>query len=277
MRKEVRIILIILLLGVFCVFGLRALKIDRRYRESREVYSDAASSYTEVSKPEVTATEPPAVNENTDQTEDTETLVQPVTDGNSAVPIKVDFDTLTRENPDVWGWIYCEGTPINYPVVFGRDNDYYLERNFRQKYDPSGSIFSDGANTKGVVNSNIILYGHHMLDGSMFASLKNWFQQDYYDAHPVMWLLTPEQNYRVVLFAAYPTSADSWTYAIYLGPSAQFDSYLQVAKSSSAFSSDVTLEPDAHYVVLSTCAYDGDEYGELRTVLHGKLVPVPKS
>lgn len=274
MRKEVRIILIILLVGVFCVFGVRALKIDRRYRDSREVYSDAASSFTEVSKPEATAMETPPAGDQTGKPDHAETLVQPATDENSAVPIKVDFDTLTKANPDVWGWIYCEGTPINYPVVFGRDNAYYLERNYREEYDPSGSIFSDGANTKGVVNSNIILYGHHMLDGSMFASLKNWFQQDYYEAHPVMWLLTPEQNYRVELFAGYPTTADGWTYAIYLGPSVQFDSYLQVAKNSSAFSSDVTLEPDAHYLVLSTCAYDGDEYGELRTVLHGKLVPV---
>ena len=270
MRKEVRIILIVLLLGIFCVFGIRALVIGKRYRDSREVYQDAASSFTGA------VTQPSSAVPSAGDVPSSAPAGSPASGGSETdrVPIKVDFEALTRENPDIVGWIYCEDTLINYPVLFGRDNAYYLDRNYREAYDPSGSIFIDGSNNSKITDSNLILYGHHMQDGSMFASLKNWFLQDYYEAHPIMWFLTPEQNYRVDLFAGYTTTADSWTYTIFLGPGPQLDSYLQVAKNSSAFTSDVTLDSDAKYIVLSTCAYNYDSYDEYRTVLHGKLVPV---
>lgn len=271
MRKGIRTALFIILAGAFFVCGICVLVMKGRYRESREVYQQAASAYTDAADASLPA-------EREKDAASSVSVVSAAAEKDTAsadkAPIRVNFDELTRTNPDIWGWIYCEDTPINYPVLFGRDNSYYLDRNYRQEYDPSGSIFSDGANNKGVVDSNIILYGHHMLDGSMFATLRNWFDLDYYEAHPIMWLLTPEQDYRVDLFAGYTTTADSWTYTIFLGPGPQLDSYLQVAKNSSAFTSDVTLDSDAKYIVLSTCAYNYDNYDEYRTVLHGKLVPV---
>ena len=279
-RTWVKSVLMVLLLCVFLGFLISFLQVKGRYRKSREVYEDAASAYTSA----VSQNEPAAAPANPTETDvsdvtapdysGVETFTNSTGDG---PPIRVDFQELSRINKDIVGWIYCDDTVINYPVVYGRDNEYYLDRNYRGTYDPNGSIFADGANNRYITDSNILLYGHHMLDGSMFASLRNWFEQDYYEAHPVMWLLTPEQDYRVELFAGYTTTADSWTYTVYLAPSVQFDSYLQVAKNSSVFSSDVTLDSNAQYVVLSTCAYNGDEYGEFRTVLHGKLVPVDRA
>ena len=259
--------MIILSLGViiFCAGSLWSVR--QRYQASRDVYEDAASQFT---KPADSGCQDGEL-----QIDGEHTPGQTGTDGQSdapdLAPIAVDFRSLTNVGENVIGWIYCEDTVINYPVVCGVDNEYYLERDYRGVYDPSGSIFSDAANRRGFEDSNTILYGHHMQDMSMFASLKYWLDQEYYDRHPVMWLMTPAQNYRVELFSAYPTTADSDTYAIFRTPGPELDRYLQNAVLSSTIRTSVELDPNSKYVLLSTCAYSSEL---ARSVLHGKLVPV---
>lgn len=185
-------------------------------------------------------------------------------------PIIVDFDSLLQVNKDIVGWIYCEDTVINYPVVWGRDNYYYQERNYRGGPDPSGTIFTDAENVTDLSDSNIILYGHHMQDMTMFATLKYWLEQEYCEEHPFMWLLTPEQDYRIDLFAGYVTAADSDTYTVFQEPDDEFSEYLHGALSQSEIHTEVELDENGRYIVLSTCAYS---FYMARTVLHGKLVP----
>lgn len=186
-------------------------------------------------------------------------------------PIVVDFEALQAANPDVAGWIYCEGTVIDYPVLQGEDNDYYLHHTMDGKYSAAGSIFADAENEKGFQDANTILYGHHMKNKSMFATLSDWQEQQYYEAHPVMWLLTPKQDYKIELFSGYTTSAYSDTYQFISGQGPELDAYLQMAQKKSEFTSDVTPEEGDRYVLLSTCAYVFDN---ARSVLHGRLAPV---
>ena len=186
-------------------------------------------------------------------------------------PIRVDFEALRAVNPDVVGWIFCPDTPINYPVLHGATNDTYLHHSYDRTYNVSGSIFVDAANTRGFVDSCSILYGHHMNDNSMFASLSQWQFQSYFDEHPVMWLLTPEQDYKIALFSAYDISAYDDVYNIQRYPGLAFDSYLQTALARSSVKSEVELEPEGHYVLMSTCAYVFDN---ARSVVHGLLQPI---
>ena len=189
-------------------------------------------------------------------------------------PITVDFAALLAENPDVQGWIYCEGTPINYPVLKGETNDTYLYRSYTGAYSIDGSIFVDSANRAGFADANTIVYGHHMKSGSMFACLKRWADQAFYEVHPVIWLLTPTQNYKIVLFSMHTADAYSDLYAIIAEHGAELNSFLAEAASRSAFTPAVQLDftdPDARYVMLSTCV---DATGSNRYVLHGKLVAV---
>ena len=86
-----------------------------------------------------------------------------------------------------------------------------------------------------------------------------------------MWLLTPEQDYKIVLFSGYTTSATSDTYTIFEGPSQELDAYLAKCREQSDFSMEVELDSEGRYVLLSTCAYVFDN---ARYVLHGMLVPV---
>ena len=183
----------------------------------------------------------------------------------------VDFQELQELNGDIFAWIYCEDSVINYPVAHCDNNDFYLDYGYDRKPSGTGTIFSDAGNRPGVQDWNIIIYGHHMQNKTMFASLKNWFEQDYYDAHPVMWLLTPEQDYRIDLYSVRSTPATSDTYTIFYEPDEQFEDYILRAKAESGFTSDVEPDPQLHHVLLSTCAYS---YYNERTVIHGQLVPV---
>jgi len=137
--------------------------------------------------------------------------------------------------------------------------------------DQSGAIFVDALCAPGFADSNTVIYGHSMNDGSMFGGLEAWKDQAYYEAHPVMWLLTRDACCRVRLFSGYTTSAASGTYTVFRGPGEDFSEYLSGCRARSDFSSGVSLPDDGRYVVLSTCAYDFDG---ARYVLHGLLEPL---
>lgn len=277
MKRWIHRIFVILVLGVFVVSAVKLGTIYMRYRSSRSVQQEAVEQFTRPAassgqKAGTAAAAEPAGQ----QVQQAGQAPAEGTESAPAVervyaPIEVDFARLKGVNRDIVGWIYCEDTVINYPVLYGRDNEYYLERNYTGGYDPSGAIFTDMRNEDGFADNNVILYGHHMQDGSMFASLRKWFDSSYYAEHPVMWLLTPEQDYRVDLFAGYVTYADSQTYSIFHQPGPELGAYLNWARSWSAIASAVETGEDGHYIVMSTCAYDTEES---RSVLHGKLVPV---
>lgn len=186
-------------------------------------------------------------------------------------PITVDFQGLLESNADIIGWLYCEDTPINYPVLKGEDNDQYLRHSYDGAYNMAGSIFVEELNRGDFQDSNTIIYGHHMKNGSMFAVLDKWVDQEFYESHPAMWLLTPERDYRIDLFSSYTTSAYSETYTVFEGACEELDRYLAQCLEKSVFQADVELDGEARYVVLSTCAYVFDN---ARNVVHGKLVPV---
>lgn len=250
-RGLVRRILMIVLAAVFCISIGAIVFIQQRYRLQRQFYSQAAAQYT------------------AGAAADDNTAAEAAT--GRAAPIEVDFDSLRAINEDIVGWVYCEGTAINYPVLQCGNNDTYLRHTYEGDYSIAGSIFIEALNRPGFVDHNMIVYGHHMMDDSMFSAIQEWESQEFYDQHPVMWLLTPQQNYRVDLFSAYTTSAYSDTYTIFTDPCPQMDEYLQAVQAKSAFTADVELESSAQYVVFSTCAY---LFENARYVLHGKLVPV---
>lgn len=193
--------------------------------------------------------------------------------GNEAdlAPIVVDFASLRAVNEDVVGWIYCEDTLINYPVLRGDDNDEYLHHDYLGNYLTSGSIFMESANSGDFMDSNTIIYGHHMRDGSMFGQLGKWGDQQFLDDHPVFWLLTPERDYRVEIISCYTISAYSDTYTIFRGPSIELDEYLEKMTGRSVVEPPAKPVDDARYVVLSTCVYS---FQDARFVVHGMLVPV---
>ena len=266
MWKKIRRVLMIVLAAVFLFCGGTVAVVQHQYNVSKRLYRAASDTFTSAAAEEAVPEQTPAPEESA--------VPSRLNDGiyrlPEKAPIKVDFAALQKVNPDVDGWIYCPGTVIDYPVMHGATNDTYLHHSYDKTYNASGSIFVDERNQRYFADPVTILYGHHMASGAMFATLQWWQLKSYLDEHPVMWLLTPEQDYKVELYSAYTTSAYSNSYEI---PLAGMDptNYIWMAENSSDWHINPDLDPTAHYIMMSTCAYI---FEDARSVLHGKLMPV---
>lgn len=93
----------------------------------------------------------------------------------------IDFKELQNINKDLYAWLKIPGTVIDYPVAqsSNEDDNYYLHRDYRGNYDFAGTIYSQRHNTKYFVERVTVLYGHNMLDGSMFAGLHQFSNPDF--------------------------------------------------------------------------------------------------
>lgn len=149
----------------------------------------------------------------------------------------------------------------------GTDNDYYLHRLVNGQKNAGGTLFMDCNNEKTFTDDNTIIYGHHMKNGSMFAGLEKYKEQSYYDAHPVLYLLTPEKSYRLVVFAGFVTASDSSVYTLQF-PDGDRQSWIEKALKQSDFQTDVQVAADEPVVTLSTCDYT---YEDARYVVLGVL------
>ena len=285
MKKDrIRKILMILFACVFLASGGIVLasrykyivndRLNRKAVENFTVQKDVSSgSSGSASAPSSSAS--PQTNNVADGTQTEPAVTEEKTQETQSIrgeaPIAVDFEALKALNPEIIGWIYCEDTEINFPLAQASNNDYYIDHAYDRSSNACGTAFADALNGRDFVDSNTIIYGHHLYNGAMFGKLEDWLRQEYFDEHRIMWILTPAQDYRVELFSAYYTLATSDAYTIFLQPSPELDEYLAKAKSLSKVDADVELDGEAKYVMLSTCAYVDFL---ARAVLHGKMVPV---
>ena len=103
-----------------------------------------------------------------------------------------DFDELAKINPDVVAWIKLDDSTINYPVVHGNDNQYYLEHLFDGTANHHGTVFVDAYNSPDFTDQNTAMYAHHMNDGTMFADLEKYKDPDWARTHSVIRLYTTD-------------------------------------------------------------------------------------
>lgn len=251
MRKVIFYTLIVLLSVILIVSAGIAVKTYLDYKQADNLYEDLQDRFVETTEPSAT------------QTPTEESLP----DVKETAPITIDFNALLSENADVVGWIYSPDTPINYPVVQGKDNNEYLRKDLKRKYLVSGTVFADYRCGQIGEDANYILYGHNMKDGSMFSSLAKYKQQSYYDEHPVLYYLTPDGDYKIELYAGLVVKRDAVIYSP--NPDeATLTEFLSNAKAISTFQSDVDIGEHDMLITLSTCSY---EYNNARYILIGIL------
>lgn len=270
MKKSVKIILIVACYIFLCVFmfsGYKIYSILSGYKEAGNMYSNMSNQYVTTTTPTPKPSADPKATADPHATEEPEA---PKYDPNVS-PLSVDFESMLADNDDVRGWLYNPDTIVNYPVAQSKDNDYYLYRFIDGSSNSSGTLFVDYRCAADFSSNHTIIYGHNMKDGSMLSTITNYWKQDYYEEHPFMYLNTPTQNYRIDLFSAYVTPADSDAYDIYFDDGADYMAYLEKLLSRSNFTSDVELTENDKILTLSTCTY---EYDNARYVVHGKLVPI---
>lgn len=254
MRSVILLILTIIFAATFLFSSVSLLLVMAEYRKSEQQYADMQSDFVITTTVTTNSEEQVGIS-------DPETLMPPVS---------IDFENLLRKNSDVVGWLYCEDSVINYPVVQGDDNDEYLHKGLNGKYLRSGTLFVEAHNQRIGMDPNYIIYGHSMKNGSMFGMLLHYKKQSYYADHPVMYYLTPEGDYRIELFAGKVVKTTDPIYSVKDG-SVEFYNHVQTLQEKSTFQSDVTISEQDTIVTLSTCSY---EFDQARYVLLGKLVPI---
>lgn len=187
--------------------------------------------------------------------------------------LDVDFDSLTKINPDVVGWIYVEGTDISYPIMYSGDDEGYLRRDINKEYAKAGSIFLEGYNLPDFTDSHNIIYGHNMRNLSMFGTLKYYKSNDnYYDGHKYFQLITPNKKMRFEIFSYFDTDPASFVYTVPYSDSPEFEEYIGMLKTNSYIDTDdIAVKSSDKIVTLSTCSSS-----EMRFTVHGVMIDVEK-
>lgn len=189
--------------------------------------------------------------------------------------LSADFNELKKKNKDTVGWIKVNGTNINYPVVQTNDNEYYLNHAYDRSKNNAGWIFADYRNNMQAFSKNTIIYGHARLNKSMFGSLKNIMNSNWYNNKDnyIIKFSTLKENTLWQVFSVYSIKAENYYITTDFPTNKQYNTFLQTLKSRSEkhFSAEVNINDKI--ITLSTCK---DVGGTERIVMHAKLIKTQK-
>lgn len=180
-----------------------------------------------------------------------------------------DLSELFAMNDDFVGWLCIPDTDINYPVMHSPDDpERYLRRNFHGEYSESGVPFLDFR--CALDSDNLIIYGHNMMNGTMFAGLQGYVQEDFCTAHPVIEFQTADGCAEYQVFAvAWVKSNDDWYKVVNLDGAKDFNKAVEKVTDKALFTINPPPEYGRQILTLSTC-YDSVNNGRL-LVLAAKI------
>lgn len=169
----------------------------------------------------------------------------------------VDFVALKSINSDCVAWIRIDGTEIDYPVVQGHDNSFYLKHLFGGEWNGAGCIFLDSRVEPDLSDRHSVLYGHHMKNGTMFSDIADYKDQTYYENHATGMILTPSKNYWIEFFAGYVAGADDENaWKVTFATEDEYVDWLNETVGRSWFKSEVIPTAEDRVITLSTCSYE---------------------
>nr|WP_255294492.1 class B sortase [Bacillus cereus] len=187
------------------------------------------------------------------------------TDSNSRQDVK---NEMTSINDEYVGWITIQDTKVHYPVVKTDNNHFYLTHNFYKDKDMAGAIFMDYRNSTEKLDKNIVLYGHHMKDASMFGSLKKFKNQQFLNEHKVIRLDFLGSIYEWEIFSVYTDENTEWMKTNFTTMS-EFGEYLHTVQKKSIVNQQVKISQEDTILTLSTCTNNDEDE---RIIVHAKLI-----
>ena len=188
--------------------------------------------------------------------------------------LEVDFTDLVNKNKDTVAWIQVGGTNINYPVVQTNNNEYYLKKAYDGSYNEAGWVFMDYRNNVNTFDQNTIIYAHSRVDGTMFGSLKNILNTDWYqnkDNH-IIKLSTKKENTLWQVFSVYTIEKESYYITPNFDDEKEYTDFLNTIKQRSEKDFSGSVNAKDKVLTLSTCK---DNSGN-RIVMHAKLIKKEK-
>ncbi len=174
------------------------------------------------------------------------------------------LEDLYSQNEHTFGWLEIADTKISYPVMFTPESpEYYLRRNFEKVYSAAGTPFLDG-HTNLEESKNMVIYGHHMKDGTMFNNLLKYDDENYAQAHSIIQFDTlkyGKKTYKV--FAYGKTDALQKGFNVYnyinVTDKMQYDEFIRGLKGMTPHETGITPEYGQNLIMLSTCSYHTEE------------------
>ena len=254
-KKVIITVVVAVLVLVIAVSGGHLIYNNILTKKTTEKYDDLASSYAHVS----------------------ESGKEIVYTDASGVPVEknpIDFPGLKQKNPDIYSWITIKNTNVNYPVAQSdADDNFYLDHDIYKNYSFPGTIYSQSCNKKDYSDRVTVLYGHNMLDGSMFATLHNFSDPDFFANNKYMYIYTENRKLTYEVVSAYIYDDRHIMNSFNFNDDKVYAEWQQEALNPRSVSSnvrkDVKLTTDDKMLVLSTCLNGG---GDGRYLVQGVLV-----
>ena len=170
-------------------------------------------------------------------------------------------EELYEQNPDMVGWLQIEGTGIDYPVMqTPADPNYYLKHDFEKNYTDYGCPFMQADCDALCPSDNLIIYGHNMKDGSMFADLAKYRSKDFWQSHKTVWFDTALGSCAYEIFAVIHTTvqadaADAFPFYRFVDAAApeEFADYVSACKARALYDTGISAEYGDKLLTLSTC------------------------
>ena len=181
---------------------------------------------------------------------------------------QINLAALRAVNPDVVGWVRIPDTKIDFPLMQGQDNDFYLNHTWNKEPNSVGSVFLEHQNSADLTDYNTIIYGHNMNDGAMFADLELFSLQKFWKEHPFVYILSDAGVYRYEIFAFFQAEIESLTYGMNPQRDDTKEKFLNLALDKAWFDTGIRPPITDRILTLSTCSGANYDY---RYVVQARL------
>ena len=171
--------------------------------------------------------------------------------------------SLKEQNSDIVGWLEIPNTNINYPVLQGQDDKYYMTHNYKKEKSKNGSIFLSKDYDFSIPSSNLLMYGHNLGNGTMFQELLKYESENYYKNHPTIRFTTVDDDSEYEIIAVfksrvyYKSEKNVFRYYYFINAEneTEYNNFVQNAKKASLYDIDATANYNEQLITLSTCSY----------------------
>lgn len=262
-QRKKRAVLLVLLLLLIPVLLYAVFQILKTQRDSR--LEEAAYRQLLIYRPEADRQPSPPGTEAGHETPD-DPIEQTGTEAPAETKPPFVNDTIVQlqaDHPNALGWVTVPGTRIDYPVVQGADNDYFLHRDVDGNYLYAGVPFLDYRCAPDFSGGNAIIYGHNMKNGTMFNALSEFQKKDFFEAHREIIVYLRDRTVTAEAVACLVINPNTQEYVYAVQPEAD---HLTRLLQDARIASQVSPSVEQRFLTLSTCGY---EFNGARIVLVG--------
>ena len=167
---------------------------------------------------------------------------------------RLSLQELMAINPDTRAWITLDGTHIDYPMVQGKDDMEYVNKDVTCEFSLSGSIFLSAKNKADFSDPYMLTYGHHMDNGGMYGDVMEFIKKDYFDKHLTGHLFLPDGRARKLdVFAV--IECDAYDQMIYRTDNKKGNvmELVEYLKNHATNFRDIGMKESDQIMALSTC------------------------